>query len=90
MMDLTRQNKLLMACFKGIVGTCEIYLAMFKGRAKGRGQSGSGRDKYRKMERRGHKRVWLCVRMLVWLSPVSDCYSLSHLFTKLSSYLVLM
>ena len=64
-MGLTGKNKLLMACFKGIVRTCEIYFAMFKGRAKWMGQSGSGRNKRRKMERGGHKRVWLRVRMLV-------------------------
>lgn len=54
-MGLTGKNK-LMACFKGIVRTCEISFAMFKGRAKGRGQSGSGR----KMERRGHKSLIVC------------------------------
>lgn len=57
-----RKEKLLLPCFKGMVRTCEICFATFKGRAKGKSQRGSGRNKCRKW--RGGSR--LCVRTRVW------------------------
>lgn len=59
------RDKLLMAHSKRIARICEICLVVLKGRAKGRGQNGSGRYKGRAVERRGHEGVCLSVKIFL-------------------------
>lgn len=63
--DQMGKNKLLVAHSKRITRICEMCLVMLKGRAKGRGQSGSGRYQVQGSGEEGHERVWLSVRMLL-------------------------
>lgn len=78
-----RKEELLLPCFKGTVRTCEIYFATFKERAKGKSQSGSGRNKCSKW--RGGS--WLCVRTRVWsLCPFTAARPVSSLNSVLGCF----